>query len=72
MEWLRERIDIVVLSMRMLVGMKTVGRWRLANTLPFHSPYDISELFTDLSILVELRLEVSEDCRAKHALRRGF
>ncbi len=51
--------------------MKTVGRWRLANTLPFHSLYDTSELFTDLSILVELRLEVSEDGRANRALRRG-
>ena len=64
-------MDIVILSMRMLLGLKTVGRWRLAITLPFHSLYDISELFTDLSILVELRLEVSEDGRAEHALRRG-
>ena len=58
--------------MRMLVGMKTVGRWRLADTLPFHSLYDNSDFFTDLSILVELRLEVSEYGRAKHALRRGL
>lgn len=51
--------------------MKKVGGCRLANTLPFHSLYDIAELFTDLSILVELRLDTLEDSRIEHALRHG-
>lgn len=69
MEWARERIDIVVLSMGSSVGMKKVEKCILANTLPFHKLYNIADLFTDLSILVELRLEVLENNRAEHVLR---
>lgn len=70
MEWARESIDIVVLSMGLLVGMKKTGNCRLAYTLPFHRLYYVAEFFTYLSILVELRLEMLEDSLAKRALRR--
>lgn len=69
MEWVRDRIDIVVLSWESSVGMKKVGSCRLVNTLPLHSLYDIAELFADLSILIELHLKMFEDNGAKHALR---
>lgn len=70
MEWARERIDIVILSKGSSASMKKIGSCKLANTLPFHSLYDILQLLTDLGILVELRLEMLEDSRAKHAFRR--
>ena len=71
MEWARDSIDIVVLSLKTLMGMRIEG-CRLAYTLTFHDLYDISELFTNLSILIELRLEMLEDSRAEHTLRYGF
>ena len=51
--------------------MKKVGSCRLANTLPLHNLYNIAELFTDLSILIELHLKMFEDSGAKHDLRPG-
>lgn len=61
----------MVLSMGSSVGIKVVSCGS-ATTLPFHGLDYILQFFTDLRVLIELRLELLEDSWAKHALRRGF
>lgn len=70
MEWARESIEIVILSMGSSVGIKAVSCGS-ATTLPFHGLDYILQFFTDLRILIKLRLEVLKDSWAKHSLRRG-